>query len=334
MSDVLSREEINALLAAFSGAGGQNRISEDPFAKEYEGAPRNIKPYDFRRPDKFSKDQLRVIEMVHETYARHVSTILSGLLRAGVRVTLLGVAQGIYDEFLSKLRNPTVLNFISLSPLEGSMIMEMNINTAFVIIDRLLGGMGKNVMKPRDLTDIERSLIHGITTKMLQEFKGAWSHIIEMTPEIEGYEMNPQFAQVIPPNDAVCLVSFELKIGDSMGSMNICLPYSLLQPILPKLNAQQWFEDSRRVTVTRKGTFNTKALEKVKVPIIVQLGTVQISFSDLLGLQVGDVIKLDTKAKDELKIVIGGREKFSCVPGVRDNYLAVQITAVSDDKEE
>ncbi|MBC7240081.1 MAG: flagellar motor switch protein FliM, partial [Chloroflexi bacterium] len=183
---------------------------------------RKIKVYDFRRPDKFSKDQIRGLQMIHESFARILTTNLSARVRSVVQMKVVSVDQVTYEEFTRSLFNPTVLVLFSLEPLEGTSVLEINPALMFSIIDRLLGGRGEPLKKPRELTDIEITVVKRLIDDFLLALQEAWGHIVELRLKVEGLENNPQFVQVAPPNDMTAVVTIDTKIGEVEGMMNLC----------------------------------------------------------------------------------------------------------------
>lgn len=320
MTDILSQEEIDQLLQAISSG----EVAADDGGQSDQ---KKVKIYDFKRPDKFSKDQIRTVQMMHETFARLTTTALSAKLRSMVQVHVSSVDQLTYEEFIRSIPNPTTLSLISMDPLKGSAILEMDPAITFTIIDRLFGGTGEPIKISRELTDIELSVIEGNVVHILGNLRESWSTVIDLRPRLGSIETNPQFAQIVPPNEMVMLITLETKIGESEGMMNLCIPYITIEPIIQKLSAQYWFATSRSNTETdsNKKTIQSR-LEKVMTDIKVEVGTVELSFGELMNVQRGDVIKLkNTDLRDDFIFKIGDRPKFKCRPGRVGSKLAVQI---------
>jgi flagellar motor switch protein FliM len=240
MTEVLSQDEIDQLLTAISA--GDVEAEEAPKPAEQ----RKIKIYDFKRPDKFSKEQIRTVSIMHETFARLTTTSLSAQLRSLVQVHVASVDQLTYEEFIRSIPNPTTLAVINMDPLKGSAILEIDPAITFSIIDRLFGGKGESAKVTRDLTDIEQSVMEGIIVRVLGNMREAWSQVIDLRPRLGQIETNPQFAQIVPPTEMVVLVTLETKVGDVEGMMNFCIPYLTIEPIISKLSAQYWYSSVRR----------------------------------------------------------------------------------------
>jgi flagellar motor switch protein FliM len=323
MADVLSQAEIDSLLEALSS--GSIKV-EEVISDEKK---KKIKPYDFRRPNKLSKDQIRTLVMLHENLARLLTTSLSTYLRSMVRGQVVSIDQLTYEEFTKSLHNPTVMNIISLKPLEGNMLIELSPQLAFAIVDRLLGGFGYSMEKIRELTDIEQTVIKRVMAKVLPNIKEAWQVVAELNPGFESIELNPLFTQIIPPTDMIVLVTLELRISEAFGLMNVCIPLAVLEPILDRLNAQVWFTRSSNKTSNNQSlSAIQQRLAQAAILVSAELGRATISVGELLTLAVGDVIQLDQSVKSLLDIRVGNQVKFKASPGISDNRMAVQVAKI------
>lgn len=321
--DVLSQSEIDELLNALSAG----EVSAEDMKGEQE--QRKIKVYDFKRPDKFSKDQIRTLYMLHENFARFFNTYLSANLRALVHINVASVDQMTYEEFVRSLPNPSVIGIFQMRPLKGNVILEMNPNIVFAVIDRLFGGVGMPLSKPRALTDIEESIVRRVMSKALDSLQDAWKQVLVVDPKLEMIETNPQFTQIVPPNDMVVLITLQCKIGQAEGLVNICIPYLVLEPIMSKLTTTFWVASSMsKQSLPEHVSAIQQKLERARIPLVVEMGRTQINVYDLLGLSHGDVLRLDSQVDHELKITIGHREKFLCKPGLVNRKMAVQITKI------
>jgi flagellar motor switch protein FliM len=320
MTEILSQDEIDALLTAIST--GEVDTSEYSQAKEQK----KVKIYDFRRPDKFSKDHIRTLQMMHETFARLTTTALSAQLRALVHVHVASVDQLTYEEFIRSIPNPTTLAVINMDPLKGSAVLEIDPSITFTIIDKLFGGMGEPVKMSRELTDIELSVMEGIIVRILGNLREAWSNVIDLRPRLGNIETNPQFAQIVPPNDMVVLITLETKVGEVEGMTNLCIPYISIEPVISKLSAQYMYSSIRKGATDENLSIIQSRLESVTLPVVAEIGEAKISFREVLSLLPGDVIKLpDTKIGSDMVLKVGGRKKFKCRPGLVSSRIAVKI---------
>ncbi|MFP4362327.1 MAG: flagellar motor switch protein FliM [Spirochaetia bacterium] len=320
MTEVLSQDEIDQLLTAIS--------SGDIEAEEIHQATdqRKIKIYDFKRPDKFSKEQIRTVSIMHETFARLTTTALSAQLRALVHVHVASVDQLTYEEFIRSIPNPTTLAVINMDPLKGSAILEIDPAVTFSIIDRQFGGQGEGAKVSRDLTDIEHAVMEGIIVRILGNMREAWSQVIDLRPRLGQIETNPQFAQIVPPTEMVVLVTLETKVGEVEGMMNFCIPYLTIEPIVSKLSAQYWYSSVRRGATTENLNVLRERLSTIAVDLVAEIGKMNLTVRDVLALQRGDVIRLsNVRIGDPMQLSIGGKAKFLCRPGQVGNKLAVQI---------
>ena len=327
--DVLSQSEIDKLLSALSDG---TVSAEDVKADEEQ---KKIKMYDFKRPDKFAKDQIRTLFMLHESFSRLLNTYLSTHLRTLVNVEVASVEQLTYQEFVQSLANPSVISVLAVPPLKGNIIMEINTEIAFAFIDRIFGGEGKTGLKPRVLTEIEEVVMKRFIDTAMRQLQEAWSTVVEFSPTLEATESNPQFTQIVPPSDMVVIVTIQMKVGDVEGMMNICIPYLVLEPIMSKLTTTYWVassvskdDDPEQVKILQK------KIKRTEVPFVVQLGSLDITINEFLTLGFGDVLQMDTKVEDNLICLVGHRPKFYCRPGTSGKKMAVQITKVINEGDE
>ena len=329
MNEVLSQDEIDQLLQAIST--GESEADEFKPVTD----TRRIKIYDFRRPDKFSKEQIRTVSNMHETFARLTTTSLSAQLRTLVHVHVASVDQLTYEEFIRSIPTPTTLAVINMDPLKGNAVLEIAPEITFIIIDRLFGGSGDTGGKVnRDLTDIEQSVMEGIIVRILANMREAWTQVIDLRPRLQQIETNPQFAQIVPPSEMVILVTLEIKIGEEAGMMNICIPYITIEPIVSKLSSSFWFSSVRRSSTTQYlGTLKEK-LADVEMELVADIGSINVPIRDVLSLRTGDVIRLNTiKVGEPLTLSVGSKKEFYCQPGVVGKKVAVQIIEKIDEQE-
>ena len=321
--DVLSQSEIDKLLSALSDGSVS---AEEVKAEEEE---RKVKVYDFKRPDRFSKDQIRTLFMLHESFSRLLNTYLSASLRTMVEIEVLSVEQLTYQEFVQSMGNPSVIGILALPPLKGNIIIEVGTDLAFAYIDRVFGGEGKSGVKSRALTDIETAVMRRFIDTVTNYFKEAWSNVVEFRPNFETMETNPQFAQIVPPSDMVVLVTIHIKMGDVDGMMNICIPYLVLEPVMSKLTTSFWVAASAdKESSPEQVAELQRKIERTQVPFKVELGTVDVTIHEFLTLGFGDVLQLDTMTQDELVCYVGSNAKFRAHPGTSGKRMAVQISGI------
>lgn len=321
MSDVLSQSEIDNLLAALSS--GELDVDEMK-----ENSEKQVKNYDFARPSKFSKDHLRTLEIIFENYGRLLSTNLPAYFRKSVQVEVMNSEAITYSEFSNALSNPVVLGIINFSPLEGNIIMEVADNLGYAIIDRMLGGGGQPLERSRDFTEIELIILERVLNTCTNLLIEPWQSVIDINPRLEKIETNSQFAQIISPSEMTSIITMNIQIGNVEGLMNICIPYTCVEPVIDKLNTKYWYSTMQ---VKDDGIYQ-KAIEsvisKARIPIRALLGKSSISVNDFVNLQPGDIIRLDTKVDDELDIYVGNIKKFTALPGAFQETYAVRVTSV------
>ncbi|KXG75757.1 flagellar motor switch protein FliM [Thermotalea metallivorans] len=327
MSDVLSQSEIDALLQALStGEVNVQEMKEDTHEKK-------VKKYDFRRPDKFAKDQLRTLQVIHENFSRLLNTYLSGYLRCLVQVDVFTVEQLTYYEFSNSISNPAVLGIVDFSPLSGQIILDITPDIAFTLIDRILGGSGKPMEETRNFTEIEITLLKTVIKQMIRLFKEPWENVLDLEPKLEKIETNSQFAQIISPNETIALITLNVKIGEVEGMLNICIPHLVIEPILSQLSTKYWFNSSSKESTPDDQKIIESRIHKAYVPIRAIIGKTHITISEFLDLQVGDVIQLDTTINEDIKIYVGNELKYRGKPGMKKKKLAVQIVGVERKEE-
>ena len=271
---------------------------------------------------------------MHVNFERLTTSSLSAQLRSLVQVHVASVDQLTYEEFIRSIPNPTTLGVINMDPLKGSAILEIDPAITFSIIDRLFGGQGEGTKVTRELTDIESSVMEGIIVRILGNMREAWSQVIDLRPRLGQIDTNPQFAQIVPPTEMVVLVTLETKVGEVEGMMNFCIPYLTIEPIISKLSAQYWYSSVRRGATTENLNILRERLAGIAVPLIVEIGSMELTVRDVLSLRVGDVVRLQgTHVNDAMALRVGDRKKFWCRPGQISNKLAVQITGYIEQLE-
>ncbi len=354
MVETLSQNEIDALLSALntSPGGGEPPPLSGPAATPAAAAepagghaapaaaPRaepavsktgkKTKVYDFKRQTKFSKEQMGTIQMIHETFARLIGTDLSTQLRAYAQATIMSVDQLTFQELLQSIYSPTFITCFNCEKLDGKALIDLNLNVVFTILDRLLGGNGTPLGTLRQLTDVEKQIMQKVMIRILERLRESWINVIDLAPTIELIESNPQFAQIVPPGDMVLSVTIEIKIHDVTGTMNLCIPYNTVEPIANKFNAASWFAAVRKEPLQTNVEAITHQVRDVFLPFVVELGTATVTLQDVLGLQVGDLLVIDRKVKDDLDVRVGNLIKFRGRPGVLGKKMAIGLTQVID----
>lgn len=317
--DVLSQSEIDALLSAIS----TGEMTADDIKKDDE--EKRVKVYDFKRALRFSKDQIRSLTRVHENFARLITTFFSAQLRTYVQITVASVDQIPFEEFVRSIPNMTLINVFEVPPLDGNILMEINPNIAYSMLDRMMGGTGESHSNVDNLTEIETKIMTNLFERSFDNLREAWESIAEIDPMLVELEVNPQFLQMISPNETVVVISLNTVIGETSGMINICIPHVVLEPIVPNLSARYWMQSNTKEMSPEQ----IKALEtnvrRSELPVSVELGTADITIQDFLMMQYGDVLQLDKQIDSPLVLKVGNLPKFTVQPGKVNKKLAVQI---------
>lgn len=335
MAKILSQEEVDALLNEFSE---EETPSLQPLHERYtppttpavvtrkkeKDKDRRVSNYNFRRPDRLSKEKLRSLHYLHDHFARNFSSSLSTYLRTLVDVNLYSVEQLSYAEFILSLSDPTYFNAITMNPLEGKAALEINPKILFPIIDKILGGKGDDLGGGiRSITDIERTLIEGVVKIVLRDLEISWKQIEKLHMFIAATETSPQLIQIVAPNEIVVLITFELKIGEAKGFMNFCIPSIMLEPISKRFS-QNWYNSRIKTSVN--------VLKKIKMNLLktdIKLETGiygnAIAARDIIGLKPGDVLKLESKVIDPITIALNGIKKFNVYQVKHGKKKTVQV---------
>ncbi len=321
MSEVLSQNEIDSLLQALSS--GELDAEEISIVEE-----KVTKNYDFRRPAKFSKEHLRTLEIIFEHYGRLLSTNLPVYLRKNIQVSVVNSEACTFAEFSTALANPVLLAIVSFEPLNGNIMLEIAANLGFAMLDRMLGGQGTPLEKNRDFSEIERSIIDKIISVCVQLMREPWKNVVEINPFLERIETNPQFAQIIAPSEMIAIVTISVKIGDVEGLMNVCLPYFTLESVMDKLNTKYWFSTMKENNEENYEDHIETIIRRVDMPIRTILGRSAITVNDFINLQLGDIIKLNSKVNNELDVYVGNLKKFKALPGSTKDAYAVRVTSI------
>jgi len=320
--DVLSQSEIDALLAALSSG------EMDAEELKKEEAQKKVRAYDFKRAVRFSKDHIRSLTRIHENFARYLTTYFSAQLRTFVQINVVQVEQLPYDEFIRSIPKMTILNIFEAEPLEGRMVLEVHPNVAFAMVDRMLGGSGSAPSKIGSLTEIETIIMEKIFSRALESLQEAWKTIVELEPRLEALETNPQFMQIVSPNETIALISLSTKIGDTTGMINLCIPHVVIEPVMSKLSVHHWFVSQKKTRAPDEVQHLEQRVSKAKLPIVAELGTSRISVHEFLNLAVGDVIMLNRSTGEGLEIKVGDKLKYIGSPGTVRDRMAVQILEI------
>lgn len=333
MADVLDQSEVDALLAAVS-SGGVDAASTAVVKRSQQASKKEIHSYDFKRPERVSKEQMRALEGIHEGFARNLGAFLSGFLRTIVEIRVASAEQLTYSEFIHSLPNPTNFNLVSAEPLEGQMCLEISPLIVYPIIDRLLGGTNSELFIPqRPPTLIEQRLVSKINTRALAALTESWGELVEVEFKLVEVESNPHLVQIVAPNEVVVVLGFEIKMGGRAGTMSLCIPFNVIEPVMGKLLSQGWLVYQRRTAAEDKSKEIARGIGATYVDLIAYLAETTVTVEELLTLQPGDIIQTAKPVTDELIVQIAGKNKFAGKLGKHRDSLAIKITRRAEVEE-
>lgn len=331
MDQVLSQQEIDALLNAL------NTGELDPDSIKEEEEKDKIKPYDFRRPIKLSKEYVNTLHMIFENFSKITGNVLSSKLRANVNITVGAIEQVSYDEFIRSISRSTLMGIFSTNELSGTQIVEINPHLCTQIVELMCGGSESKdaayELGKEKFTDIELSILEEILENVLNSFESAWSEVIDLKTEIESIDTNPQMVQNMSPNEPVVLISFLVEIFKNKSFMNICIPYVSFEHILDKLSFKNWFDFEKETGSNDRKSIESNLMNAM-VDLEVSLGRSIITIEDFLQLELGDIIQLDMKTTDPLKLYIEDQLHYLVKPGVVNKKLAVEILQFIEEEGE
>lgn len=328
MADILSQEEVDLLLSAVSKGDVESPVPERTTAERQD-----LIHYDFRRPERVSKEQLKGLQSLFEAFARELSIMLPPFLRQIVRADLVSIDQLTYDEFILSVGRPTALSIVNMAPLEGNAVIELSPSIVFPIVDRILGGKGTTLSKPRELTEIENRIVHRVMLMILDSLRRSWEQLIEFKLTVVHQESDPLIVQIVAGSEMVILVAYEIHIGETVGSMNMCIPLMVLNPVLDQISQQARFMRKMPSEILeRTRTQIERVVKKARVNVDVVLGRATLPLSDLAKLQVGDIVQLDSDTRLPIEIEVEGLPRFRGVCGRRGEMSAVQIIDMMTDE--
>ena len=322
MNRMLSQDEIDALVipgAARMGSEGQAPSSPADAAT----------PYNFRRPDRVSKEQIRSLHFLHDRFAKNLSTSLSAFLRAMTNVSIVSVEQFAYSEFLLSLPDPTAFYSIAMPPLDGVGALEINPPVAFAMVDRMLGGTGQSPAPSRALTEIEQNVMDSVVKLVLEHLTETWRAITDVRFRVQGRETRPQMLQVTGLNEIVILLAFDITVGDSRGMLSISIPAAAIETMEEKV-AEGWNRTRRQPSPTEASWLRTN-LGRVPLPVKTLLET-RMPARELLSLRPGDVMSLGHAASAPVDVYVGGVRRYVGRLTCEGSNTAVAIERIAGER--
>jgi flagellar motor switch protein FliM len=312
MSRILSQEEIDALTSAAPGDAGAGRAQR--------AAP--VVAYNFKRPDRVSKDQIRSLHFLHDRFARNVTTSLSAFLRTTTELSILSVEQFSYSEFLMALPDPTAFYGVAMPPYDAMAAAELNPALAFAMIDRMLGGTGETSAPQRALTEIEQNVIDAVVKLLLEHLSETWRAVTDVRFQIHARDTRPQMLQVASLNEVVIHLAFNLKVGETHGLLNICIPASLIEASGAGF-AHSW-QQAKRESTARERRWLAENLGRVRLPVTADVQTL-LRTSELIALAPGHVLSLGIPVGPDVSVRVGGLVKFKGRLATTEGRAAVLI---------
>ncbi|GLH73845.1 flagellar motor switch protein FliM [Geothrix limicola] len=332
MAKILSQEEVDALLKSHTkpagkpAAGGGPERGAAPAPAKKAQIQRKVTLYNFRRPDRVSREQMRSLHFMHDRFARNFSSSLSAYLRTITEVNLVSVEQLSYQEFLLSVPDPTCFNAISIKPLEGALALEVNPTLVFPIIDKMLGGPGEPLKNLRTMTDIEQSIFDGILKLLLEDMRESWRGIVDLDFRIQARETSPQLIQIVAPNEVVLLIVFEVKMGPVSGMINLAIPSIILEPISSKFD-QEMFTGYKKSSTFEEARLLMASLKRCHMEAAAEIRGTNLSMEEVLQLKVGDLIPLTKRFDAELDLCVDGIPRFMGLVALNSNGKRVfQVT--------
>ncbi|MEC9373997.1 MAG: flagellar motor switch protein FliM [Planctomycetota bacterium] len=328
MAEILDQSDIDSLLSAIdSGEIEAEETDRQIFSRsrrDFDAV--EVRDYDFKRPERVSKDQMRALQTLHEGFARNFGAALSGFLRMIAEVHLSTCEQMTYAEFVAALPTPTSFSLIKPAPLEGRVCLEISPLIIYPIIDRLLGGTNQELFIPqRPVTTIEGRLVSQITDRAMAALREAWAGVADIDFSVGEVESNPQIVQIVPPNEVVVVVGFEINLANRAGTMSLCIPYNVIEPLMDSLSAQNWFNSGRLRGSSEYAGRITSRLSRAGIEITGLLGETTITIADLLQMQVGDLVLTEKPASDPVVLCVEGRKKFVAHVGQFKGARALRV---------
>ena len=325
MAKLLSQEEIDALLVNDS-IGDQSVLGA--------GSQKMVNLYDFRHPDRVSKEQMRALRTIHERFGRVFATYLSSTLRMMVDIKVDSIDQVTYSEYAMSLTTPACIYVISMENLHGSALIEFSSDLFFILLERQLGGAGKAAIENREVTIIEQKVLEKVVLNALKFLNEAWESITPLGCKLESFETNAQFVQIAPPSEPVVIIILDVYIKDKTYNINLAIPYYVIEPVMQNLSAQTWISFTQHTEENDQSAKVKENILQTEVNLIATLGTADINIKEFLNLQKGDLIRLNEDINDPLRISVNENLKFLGSPGTSGIHKAIEINSIITPEEE
>ena len=327
MLDVLSQAEIDRLMRDLASGSVEENEAESGAA---------VKNYDFKTANRFTKEQIRAINVVFKNFGHLLSNHLMGVLRASCDSEVLSVEEISFNEFNNSVPSPVIIAIINASPFTGSLIMEMTKEISYSIISRVLGGTKEIAAEGRQFTEIELAIMERVLWQSLKNFDEAWVKIMEVSSILEKVETSMQFAQIVDINEPVLMVTLNITIGNESGLIGFCLPHQALEPFTKKLNTRHMYSGNPNKKVEGEPMTIINAIKRTDILVSAVFNPTEATVRDITSLSVGDVIQLQHKVDEPLIVKYQQVPKYRALLGKHRNNLALKITeeikGVEDDE--
>jgi len=305
-----------ALQDAGSEAGGEADEASDGSG---------VKVYDFSNPSKFAKEHINTLRMIHETYARFFQTTMATYLRVNAEIHVKRVRQINYGEYLKELESPAAIFVFCMEPLTGSILTSISSQLIVLLIDRILGGPGQAPEAGKELTEIEQTVVEKIISRALDNYQEAWEKIGDFRPKFENFETNPGFVQVVAPNESCGVIDFDITVNEVPGTMSVCLPYLVVEPIVDKLSTSEWFTVGKKASTDETKAQMSEVVKEMQVAIRAMVGGSTVTMNDLMAMEKDTVVRLDNKTDEPLSVQVGRAKKFTARPGLMGQRKVIKI---------
>ena len=333
MSKILSQDEVNSLIQDIHVDKTPVKPVAQPIATAIPMEKRNVNVYDFKHPDRISKDQLRVFKTIHTNFAKAFGTYLSTKLRTTVDLNVLSVDQLTYSEFTITMASPSCIYIIRSDVGDGNFVIEFAPELVFYVIDRLLGGQGDVFEEIREITIIEENILKKIVQQAIIQLDDSWQQIASLKPALSSFETNPQFVQIAPASEPSVVISFSVKILNFNSLITLCFPYFVLEPIMQQLSIQSWISNKHKEGSSEDIKVMENKVLNTLVDVSAQLQTKKITIADLINLEKGDVLVFDKDINEKFDIFLAKQVKFLGRPGIVGKKVAIKITDIISKKE-
>lgn len=321
MSNILSQNEIDELLQALT-SGKETAVNTE------EDQSQEIKAYDFRTANKFSKDQIRTLHFIYDNYASRLSTYLSGTLRAVCEVEVISIEEQSFSEFSNSMPSPAIVSIFTMSPLQGSLLLEISPIVSYEIFSRLLGGTGQYYDTDKAFTEIELSIMELTVRDMLSLMNDAWEKINRVTTILDRIETSAQYAQIVSANEPIVIITMNVKIDNVSDIINLCIPHVGTQPIAEQLVRKTWYMQNSGTTSKKEQAKVGRGLENIYLDLHAVFKDTQATVQDIINTQVGDVIQIDHNINEQITVRVEHIPKFKGFVGMHSGNYAVQVSEI------